>query len=56
MVTASLGSGHILEAEILGLLKGLEMAWNFKYKFLDVELDSSTAVNLICNPINPMHP
>lgn len=54
MVTASLGSGHILEAEIWGLLKGLEMTW--KYKLLDVELDSNTVVNLIYNPISPMHP
>lgn len=43
----------VLLVDMVGIL---EMAWNFKYKFLDVELDSSTAVNLICNPINPMHP
>lgn len=35
------------------LVEGFEMAWNSNHKFLEVELDSSIAVNLICKPNDP---
>ena len=44
---ANLGTGQILDAELLGILYGLKIAWDDGYREVIVESDSTIAVGLI---------
>ncbi|KAJ1412907.1 Ribonuclease H superfamily [Sesbania bispinosa] len=46
-----------LEVELLGILKGLQLAWECQYKKLSVEVDFNHAIRLInlgCQDAHPM--
>ncbi|KAK9912978.1 hypothetical protein M0R45_036807 [Rubus argutus] len=53
---ANLGSGQVLEAELWGLIKGMDLAWNCGYRSLEIEMDSLVAVHLVLSPIDNSHP
>ncbi|KAL6194707.1 hypothetical protein ACLB2K_035784 [Fragaria x ananassa] len=54
--SAKLGIGQVLEAELWGLLKGMEMAWQHGCNSLEVEVDSLVAVKLVLSVIDHLHP
>jgi ribonuclease HI len=54
--SVNLGAGQVLEAELWGLLKGMGLAWNNGCRFLEIEMDSLVAVQLVNSSINPLHP
>ncbi|PRQ16167.1 putative ribonuclease H-like domain-containing protein [Rosa chinensis] len=51
-----LGIGQVVEAELWGLLKGMEMAWQNECRQLKIEMDSLVAVKLVLSPIAHLHP
>ncbi|KAL6221385.1 hypothetical protein ACLB2K_009136 [Fragaria x ananassa] len=53
--SAKLGIGQVLEAELWGLLKGMEMAWQHGCNSLEVEVDSLVAVKLVLSVIDHLH-
>lgn len=54
--SVNLGAGQVLEAVLWGLLKGMDLAWNNGCRFLEIEMDSLVAVQLVKSSINPLHP
>ncbi|XP_062021310.1 uncharacterized protein LOC133737845 [Rosa rugosa] len=54
--SAKLGIGQVIEAELWGLLKGMEMAWQNGCRRLKIEMDSLVAVKLVLSPIAHLHP
>ncbi|KAK9921201.1 hypothetical protein M0R45_029722 [Rubus argutus] len=53
---ANLGSGQVLEAELWGLIKSMDLAWNCGYRSLEIEMDSLVAVQLVLSPVDNIHP
>lgn len=53
---AKLDNMDILSAEIWGILKGLELAWEKGFRRVIMESDSNEAVGLVCNVCPTIHP
>ena len=50
------GIGNVLEAELWGILEGLNLVWKAGYKKVIVESDSQTAVDLLTSDNYSLHP
>ncbi|CAL1354257.1 unnamed protein product [Linum trigynum] len=53
---SKLGTGSALLAELWGILQGLQLAWRKGAQFLILESDSQSALNLIEQRSDPVHP
>ncbi|KAL5864877.1 hypothetical protein ACOSQ3_002391 [Xanthoceras sorbifolium] len=54
--TVKKGRGNALEAEVWAIVEGLLYAWQARYKFLIVETDCKSVVELIVQDIRECHP
>ncbi|CAN1775820.1 Putative ribonuclease H protein At1g65750 [Linum perenne] len=53
--TLNLGQCSITRAEIRGAIAGLEMAWNFGFRIVELQIDSQAVVSLLTAPGVPEH-
>ncbi|CAL1400519.1 unnamed protein product [Linum trigynum] len=53
---SKIGTGTAIEAELWGIYKGIDLAWNKEIKFLIIETDSQLALDLLNKRMNPTHP
>ncbi|KAK0586532.1 hypothetical protein LWI29_008529 [Acer saccharum] len=51
-----IGTGSVLEAELWGILEGLNLVWQRGFRRVIVESDSKIAVDLLNNPAPTLHP
>ncbi|CAI0418875.1 unnamed protein product, partial [Linum tenue] len=53
---SKIGTGTAIEAELWGIYKGIDLAWNKEVKFLIIETDSQLALDLLNKRTDPTHP
>ncbi|CAN1127554.1 Putative ribonuclease H protein At1g65750 [Linum perenne] len=51
----NLGCCTITRAEIRGAISGLELAWNYGYRQVELRLDSQAAISILTSRVEPLH-
>ncbi|CAN1816372.1 Putative ribonuclease H protein At1g65750 [Linum perenne] len=53
--TMNLGCCTITRAEIRGAISGLELAWAYGFRHVELQLDSQAAIAILLSPEDPLH-
>ncbi|CAN1753236.1 Putative ribonuclease H protein At1g65750 [Linum perenne] len=53
--TANLVQCSITRAEIIGAITGLELAWQYGFRQVELQVDSKSAISLLLSPDPPEH-
>ncbi|CAN1148502.1 Putative ribonuclease H protein At1g65750 [Linum perenne] len=51
----NLGCCTITRAEIRGAISGLELAWDYGFRHVELQLDSKAAIAILLSPEEPQH-